>query len=215
MKKLLAGVSAVVMALSLAGCGQTSKLYPSSKKEGVFFSVPKNWSGITTKSLNQYEAKTAENESDSKVSLVKWQIAYSPNKKIKAADVFTLQTPSHPLVFARVRALSESEINEVSYNTLRDVIIPLTQLVNGDSTQDPGFSILADEEVIEKAARGVRTVYTLTIEDVKQTISQTALVANDRSTMYIFVVRCTTTCYDKNKKTINEIVNSFTVRGAR
>jgi hypothetical protein len=215
MKKLLASLSALAMALSLAGCGETSKLYPASKSEGVFFSVPKNWSGVTTKALNRFEEKSAAEDPENKVSLVKWQVAYSPNKKVKAEDVFTLETPKHPLVFARVRALSDSEINEVSYNSLRDVIVPLTQLINQDTSQDPGFSIVADEEIVEKGARGVRTVYTLTIQDVKQTISQTALVANDRSTMYIFVARCSTTCYNKNRKTINEIVNSFTVRGAR
>jgi len=78
-----------------------------------------------------------------------------------------------------------------------------------------GFSILSDQEIVEKGARGVRTVYTITIDDVKQTISQTALMSNDRTTMYIFVVRCETSCFKKNTKTINEIVNSFTVRGAR
>lgn len=201
--------------LGLSACGQTSKQYPALKSEGVYFSIPNNWHDVSTKELNKYEKNSNEGNSDSRQSLVKWQIAYSTNKKVKAADVFTLDTPKQPLAFARVRALDDSEINDISYNSLRDVIIPITKVISGEIKDEPGFSILSDEEIVEKGARGVRTVYTLTIDDVKQTISQTALMANDRSTMYIFVVRCESICFKKNSKTIKEIVNSFTVRGAR
>ena len=203
------------MVLGLTACGQTSKQYPALKSEGVYFSVPNDWHHVSNSALNKFEKESNEDSSDNRLSLVKWQIAYSTNKKVKAADVFTLATPKEPLAFARVRALDDSEVNDISYNSLRDVIIPITKVISGEIKDEPGFSILSDQEVIEKGARGVRTVYTITIENVKQTISQTALMANDRSTMYIFVVRCETSCYKKNSKTINEIVNSFTVRGAR
>jgi len=50
---------------------------------------------------------------------------------------------------------------------------------------------------------------------VEQTLNQTSLMSNDRSTLYIFVVRCATKCYTKNKKVIEEIVTSYTVQGAK
>lgn len=215
MKKAISVLTTLALVLGLSACGQTSKQYPALKSDGVFFSVPNNWRNVSTTALNKYEQNSNEENDTSRLSLVKWQIAYSPNKKVKAADVFTLKTPKHPLVFARVRALDDSEINDISYNSLRDVIVPITKVISGEIQDEPGFSILSDQEIVEKGARGVRTVYTLTIDDVKQTISQTALMSNDRTTMYIFVVRCETSCFKKNTKTINEIVNSFTVRGAR
>ena len=215
MKKALAVITSLAMAVGLSACGQTSKQYPALKSEGVYFSVPNNWHDVSNVELNKYEKESNEDSADNRLPLVKWQIAYSTNKKVKAADVFTLATPKEPLAFARVRSLDDSEINDISYNSLRDVIIPITKVISGEIKDEPGFSILSDQEIVEKGARGVRTVYTLTIDDVKQTISQTALMANDRSTMYIFVVRCESSCFKKNRKTINEIVNSFTVRGAR
>jgi hypothetical protein len=215
MRRPVIALLGIALVLGLTGCGESSKLYPASKSEGVFFSVPTNWKALSTASLNQYEKESTEPEGAARQALVKWQIAYTTNKKLKAAEVFNLTAPTKPLAFARVRDLESSEINSVSYNTLRDVIVPVTQIIEGDDPSAPDFQILVDQEVVQKGARGVQTVYSFSIDGKEQTINQTSLMSNDRTTMYIFVVRCTTECYNKNKKKIEEIVSSFTVEGAR
>jgi len=215
MKRPVIALLGIALVLGLTGCGESSKLYPASKSEGVFFSVPTNWKALSTASLNKYEKESTEPEGAARQALVKWQIAYTTNKKLKAAEVFNLTAPSKPLAFARVRDLESSEINSVSYNTLRDVIVPVTQIIEGDDPSAPDFQILVDQEVVQKGARGVQTVYSFSIDGKEQTINQTSLMANDRTKLYIFVVRCTTECYNKNKKKIEEIVSSFTVEGAR
>ncbi len=215
MRRSLPLLISLALAISLSACGESSKLYPASKSEGVFFSVPNTWDEISSASLNKYERESAGTEGESRQALVKWQIAYSTNSKLKVSEVFDLTAPKAPLAFARVRDLEGTEINSVSYNSLRDVIVPITSLMNGDDPSAPDFEILADQEVVEKGARGVQTIYSFSIDGVKQTINQTALVSNDRTTMYIFVVRCESKCYDKNEKKIDEIVGSFTVQGAK
>ncbi|CAN2227392.1 hypothetical protein MCEROE11_01367 [Candidatus Nanopelagicaceae bacterium] len=215
MRRPMVALLGIALVLGLTGCGESSKLYPASKSEGVFFSVPTYWKALSTASLNKYEKESTDPEAESRQALVKWQIAYTTNKKLKVPEVFNLTAPSQPLVFARVRDLESSEINSVSYNTLRDVIVPVTQIIAGDDPSAPDFQILVDQEVVQKGARGVQTVYSFSIDDKEQTINQTSLMSNDRTTMYIFVVRCTTECYAKNKKKIEEIVSSFTVEGAR
>ena len=215
MRRPMVALLGIALVLGLTGCGESSKLYPASKSEGVFFSVPTNWKALSTASLNKYEKESTEPEAAARQALVKWQIAYTTNKKLKVSEVFNLTAPSQPLVFARVRDLESSEINSVSYNTLRDVIVPVTSIINGDDPSAPDFQILVDQEVVQKGARGVHTVYSFSIDDKEQTINQTSLMSNDRTPMYIFVVRCTTECYAKNKKKIEEIVSSFTVEGAR
>jgi len=215
MRRPVIALLGIALVLGLTGCGESSKLYPASKSEGVFFSVPTNWKALSTASLNKYEKESTEPEGAARQALVKWQIAYTTNIKLKAAEVFNLTAPSKPLAFARVRDLESSEINSVSYNTLRDVIVPVTQIIEGDDPSAPDFQILVDQEVVQKGARGVQTVYSFSIDGKEQTINQTSLMANDRTKLYIFVVRCTTECYNKNKKKIEEIVSSFTVEGAR
>jgi len=215
MRRPVIALLGIALVLGLTGCGESSKLYPASKSEGVFFSVPTNWKALSTASLNKYEKESTEPEGAARQALVKWQIAYTTNKKLKAAEVFNLTAPTKPLAFARVRDLENSEINSVSYNTLRDVIVPVTQIIEGEDPSAPDFQILVDQEVVQKGARGVQTVYSFSIDGKEQTINQISLMANDRTKLYIFVVRCTTECYNKNKKKIEEIVSSFTVEGAR
>ena len=203
------------LTLALTSCGESSNVYPSSKAEGVYFSIPRDWTGLTQEVLTKYERKATDEEQKVKQSLVKWQVAYSPDPKLKVETVFTLKPPSQPLIFARVRDLTGPEFNEFSYNSLRNVIVPVTQLADGEDLGIPDFKILLDEEIVEEGARGVHTIYTFSLDGIEQTLNQTVLMANDRLSIYILMARCTTTCYKKNKKTIEEIVNSYTVQGAK
>jgi hypothetical protein len=165
--------------------------------------------------LNKYEKKSENAEAGSRQALVRWQIAYSTDPKFKVSQVFNLIAPSQPLAFARVRDLSATEFNEYSYNSLRDVIVPVTKILEGDVSGTPDFKILRDREVVEEGARGLQTIYRFTFEGVTQTFNQISLLSNDRLTLYLLVVRCESTCYKENKKEIEEIVSSYTVQGAK
>lgn len=205
----------VALTFVLTGCGESSKLYPSSKADGVFFSVPKTWNSLSTAALNKYEMGASDKQISARRSLVKWQIAYTTDPKMKVSQVFTLKPPTSPLVFARVRDLTATEINEFSYNSLRDVVTPITQLLAGVDLGAPDFKIISDEVIVEKGARGIHTVYSFSIDGVEQTLNQRALMSNDHSILYFLLARCATTCYAKNKKVMEEIVNSYTVQGAK
>lgn len=205
----------LALTLALTGCGESSNLYPSSKADGVYFSIPKNWTGLTQEVLTKYERKASDEDQKVKQSLVKWQVAYSLDPKLKVETVFTLKPPSSPLIFARVRDLTGPEFNEFSYNSLRNVIVPVTQLADGEDLGIPDFKILLDEEIVEEGARGVHTIYTFSLDGIEQTLNQTVLLSDDRMTVYILMARCTTTCYKKNKKSIEKIVSSYTVLGAK
>jgi hypothetical protein len=199
----------------LTACGESSKLYPASKTDGVFFSVPERWHAISNAALNKYEKVAADNQTSSRQALVKWQVAYSLDPKIKVAQVYSLKPVKSPLILARVRGLTESEINTFSYNSLRDVIIPISQLTQGADLGIPDFRILLDQEIVKKGGRGIQSIYSFSFAGTEQTFNQTVLMSNDRRTLYIFMARCVSTCYKKNKKVMEEIVNSYTVLGAK
>lgn len=201
--------------LVLTGCGAQSQIYAASKSEGVFFTVPKNWHATSNAALNKFEAKNVIGLAAQRQTLVTWQVAYSIEPKVKPSQIFEIDAPKKPVAFARVRNLSADEINAISLNVLRDIIVPLSQWVSAPTAETPSFDIYDDYEVVEKGARGVRTIFTLTYKGVAQTIDQTAMLSPDRSKVYLFVIRCTNSCYKKNEKLMTEISNSFTVRGAR
>lgn len=205
----------VVVALLLASCGHPSQRYGASKSEGVYFTVPVTWHKITMAALNSQESKSNSTGASEKLALVKWQEAYSPDKKIGAKETFSLTPTNSPLAFVRVRDLFPDEINAVSFNTLRDIVQPVTDWVNNPTATTPIYNIIDDHEVIQKGGRGVRTIYNFIESGISQTVDQTALMSADHAKMYVFVVRCTTVCYNKNIKVISRIADSFIVRGAK
>lgn len=210
------GYSAIVLAaLLLTSCAQPTHKYAASKSEGVYFTVPNTWHEITMKALNSQEAKSTAIGATEKLALVKWQEAYSPDKKVGPKETFSLTPTNSPLAFVRVRDLFPDEINAVSYNTLRDIVQPVTDWVNNPTATTPIYNIIDDHEVIQKGGRGVRTIYNFIESGVSQTVDQTALMTADHTKIYVFVLRCTTTCYNKNIKEISRIADSFTVRGAK
>lgn len=205
----------VVLALVLTGCGEPTQKYGASKSEGVYFTVPVTWHRITMSALNALEAKSTATGASEKLAYVRWQEAYSPDEKIGAKQTFSLTPTNSPLAFVRVRDLFPDEVNAVSYNTLRDIVQPVTEWVNNPTSTTPVYNIIDDHEVIQKGGRGVRTIYNFIDSGVSQTIDQTALMSLDHAKIYVFVVRCTTVCYNKNIKEISRIADSFTVRGPR
>lgn len=205
----------VVLALALTSCSHPTQKYGASKSEGVYFTVPATWHEITMEALNSQETKSTAVGATEKLTLVKWQEAYSPDRKIGAKETFSLTPTNSPLAFVRVRDLFPEEINAVSYNTLRDIVQPVTEWVSNPSASTPVYNIIDDHEVIQKGGRGVRTIYNFIESGVSQTVDQTALMSLDHAKIYVFVVRCTTVCYNRNIKEISRIADSFTVRGAK
>jgi hypothetical protein len=206
---------ALIIAILLTGCAHSSQTYGASKSEGVYFTVPISWHEITMQSLNSFEAKSTSVGVVEKLAYVKWQEAYSPDTRVGAKETFSLLATSSPLAFVRVRDLFPDEVNAVSYNTLRDIVQPLTDWVNNPTAKTPVYNIIDDHEVVQKGGRGVRTIFNFLESGVSQTIDQTALMSANHAKIFVFVVRCTTVCYNKNIKEISRIANSFTVRGAK
>ncbi len=204
-----------VLALLVSACGAPSHKYGESKSEGVYFSVPYTWHEISTAQLKAEEAKSTSALVLDRLTLVKWQEAYSQSAGLMAKDAYSLKAPDVPLVFARVRALYPEEANAMSYDLLRDVVWPVTDWVNNPTATTPVYNIVDDHEVVQRGARGVRTIFSVVQSGISQTIDQTSLMSPDHQKIYVLFVRCTTVCYNKNIKAMSRIAESFTVRGAK
>ena len=212
--RVIAALLLTSSTLMLSAC-TPSKQYAGSKKDGAFFTVPNQWREISNSALNKEEGKSKSQSDLDRLSMVTYQVGYSTSKTLTAREVFQLAPTKEPVVFARFRDLFPEERNAISLNLLRDVILPVTSYQDGSKTNDRNFQLIDDQEVVEKGGRGVNLVYSFDYDGVNETINQTALCSNDQSKIYIFIVRCSTECYNKNAKTIDQIIKSFTVRGVR
>ena len=200
--------------LLLTSCAEPTKIYAKNSELGVFFTVPSNWYQIPEEDIRSYEVEGADAAAKNKADLVLWQEAYSESKSTSAKNILQLDAPKALTAFARVRALTIEESDAMSYNGLRNLILPVTDLISGASQIVEDFQLLDEQEVVTTSGRGLSTVFSFTPKGgVNETVHQTALLSTDRSSIYFFLVRCTTECFNESEESVNEIVKSFTVKG--
>jgi hypothetical protein len=206
----------LLLLFALTACSQPSKIYSKNQQLGVYFTVPSGWHLIPEEEIRGYELEGADAATKTKADLVLWQEAYSESKGTSAKNILQLEAPKVLTAFARVRALTMEESNAMSYNGLRNLILPVTDLLSGQSKIVDEFQLLDESEVVSDSARGLQTIFSFTPKSgVNETVHQTALLANDRLSIYFFLVRCTTECFNASEESVAEIVESFTVKGSR
>ena len=213
MKKFLV-LPFVAIALGLTGCAST-QMYAKNKSEGVYFTVPNGWKQISQKDLAKRESESKASGAADRLSLVSWQEAYSKGGEAKPEDVFSLKAPQSPLVYVRVRNLSPEEVQSVSYNSLRDIIVPLTDWISkGNESQN--FVLENDFEEVKDGARGVHEIFSFTgLDGVDQTINQIALVSDDRTKLYVLLIRANSKDFQANNLELKKIADSFTIRAPK
>ncbi|MFM8621010.1 MAG: hypothetical protein ACKOCL_03205 [Candidatus Nanopelagicaceae bacterium] len=208
-------ITATAIALLLLSACAPSKQYEGRKSDGVFYAVPNGWHRVDDKALTKEESKNASQDALDRLSMVTYQMGFTKAKSISPRDVFMLKPTDQPVLYVRFRDLFPEERNAISLNTLRNIILPVTDLLDGTINNDRNFQMYDDQEVIEEGGRGVNLLYSFDYEGINETVNQVALYSNDQSKIYLFIIRCSTDCYKKNVDEIDKIVKSFTVRGAR
>jgi hypothetical protein len=202
--------------LLLSGCFAPNQRYAADSKDGIYVAVPKDWHLITQSQLGMRESLSTATGAADRLAAVKWQEAFSPSAAISATDVLSLTPPTSPIVYIRVRSLLPQEVQDISYNALRDIILPITGWADGSIANAPPIAINSDSEEVTKGGRGIHTQYTFTNSaKVSETVDQQAILSNDHTTIYLLVVRARSDIFDSNAKILNKIINSFTVRGSK
>jgi hypothetical protein len=212
-KRIASGVGLVLALIALTSCSQ-SQTYATNKASGTYVAIPKDWNKIEKKKLDEAESKSTAAGAQEKLANVVWQEAYSTSPEITATQVLNLQAPKGAVVYIRVRDLNFEEMNSISYNSLRNVIVPITSWLEDPEKANSKFVLIDDYERVEKVARGIRTIYRFAdLAGVSETVDQTALVSDDRSRIYLLIIRAKTKYYDKHVDELLAIGDSFTVRG--
>jgi len=212
-KRIVSGVGLALALFALTACSQ-SQIYAADKESGAYVSIPKGWNKIERTELDSFESKSTAEGAEEKLASVVWQEAYSTSPDVTAEQVLNLNAPKGAVMYIRVRDLNYEEMNSISYNSLRSVIVPITSWLAEPEKANSKFVLIDDYERVEKIARGVRTIYSFAdSKGVLETVDQTALVSDDRSRIYLLIIRAKTKYYDKNVDELLAIGDSFTVRG--
>jgi len=207
----------VGLVMVLASCGSPEFTYVQNSGEHTYFKVPAEWTEIDRAAL---DGMLAPEDPDSVAAQVRkqliWSVAYDADPEPSPTHLFGASTK--PFVYASVRKLAESERGAVSFNTLRNFVLPVTPEAR-QSAKDAGlvlqdFELIRDEVLTPgKGIHGVRAVFNYRHPGGSlQTFDQTAYVTDDASRVYFLLLRCSARCYRERGSELDMVARSFTVR---
>jgi hypothetical protein len=214
MGKVLGGLGALAIAIAATGCAAPQFTYVADGAANTYFKVPYGWHKIGDASLAQ-ELKTPGSIFGHATGM--WDVAYDGGGAPNATDLVS-PTATQPFAFAFVIPLSATGINAMSYNTLRDVMLPVTAPARAAAVKSKfpltGFHLL--NEALIQASQGVHGVWD-TFDytypgGITDTFDQVALTNADSTQVYVLEMHCMAECYSQNRSEFNTIMSSFTVR---
>ena len=210
---LTGGLTLLVMGalatVGLSACGSPAYTYVADSSASTYYKVPTQWHQISQKDLNA--ALQAAGGSSAGV----WSTAFdaSPAPSAGHNDSVSL---NKPFLFAEVGHLSSTGTNQLSYNAMRDLWLPVTSTARQTdaSAGFPGtnFAQLRDQMISGKqGVHGVRETFKYTFGGVTDTFDEEVLTNADQTILYTLQVHCSETCYSQNQNNINTVMSSFTV----
>jgi hypothetical protein len=200
----------VFTSVGLSGCGAPSYNYVADDAAGTYYKVPASWHQLSEQDLNA--ALVAEGASCSGI----WCSGFDANSSPSGSN-FLAPDLTQPFVFAEVGTVSSTVSNELSYNMLRDFLLPVTSTSRSQDASDgfplTDFKSLRDQTITaSQGVHGVRETFQYTFPGgVVDTFDEDVLTNADQTTVYFLMVHCTETCYSQNQNNIDTVMTSFTV----
>ena len=201
----------VIVGLSAAGCSLTPQYnYVSDSADSAYFKVPPSWHQVPESSLQSAEGSASQEGS------YLWSRAFDANSKPSVDHVFA--ATSQPVAYASVISLSSNERGEMSFNSMRDLLLPVTAAARKAATAAhenlSGFASLSDAVITDSNNdRGIREIFEYDLGTTLETFDLTVLTNAATTKLFFLLVQCSATCFAASYPQISDVVNSFTVGG--
>ena len=210
--KGLVGGCALLLGVTLSGCGAPQYTYVANSSQSTYFKVPHGWHKIGDGALNNILKELTGS------SGAGWQVAYEAGTNPTASDFLSFDN-SQPFVFAEVGMLTSTASQELSYESLEDIFgLPVSSAARQNVPPDfplTDFKSLRDQDLTPgQGVHGVRETFDYTDGPMTDTFDEVALTNADQTEVYLLVLHCTSTCYSNNQTEINDVMSSFTVRSS-
>ena len=209
--KGLVGGCALLLGVTVTGCGAPQYTYVANSSQSTYFKVPHGWHQINAGQLSKaMEAVLGSAGSG-------WQVAYQAGSKPDADDFLSFGA-DQPFVFAEIGALTSTASQGLSYDALRDFFLPVSSTARGD--EPAGFPLTDFKQIRDQVltpglgVHGVRETFDYTYEGSTDTFDEIALTNAEDTTVYFMVLHCTTSCYSTDQTEINDVMSSFTIRSS-
>ena len=210
LRHLLSVAALIIVGLLVAGCVAPQYTYVTDSADSAYFKVPPAW-----RQVDQSTLQAAEGPSSQEGSYL-WSRAYDDSVKPSINNVFS--SSATPVAYASVLGLSAAERNDVSFNSMRDLLLPVTasarQAASAAHEQLSGFASLADQVVTDNHNdRGIREIFDYDLGATLETFDLTVMTNSATTKLYFLLVHCTASCFANDYNQIAAVVGSFTVGG--
>jgi hypothetical protein len=220
MAQIAAALAAVISGCAVlgtaSGCSAPDHTYIANSANKTYFKVPASWHELDEKALK----RTLTGPSPSPESANVWVVAYDAAQAPSLSHLVASDTPD-PVVYVSVRPVSTEEGGQVTLDSLRDQVLPVSATARAAGTTTAttfsDFKLISDSELTLKAGiRGVHEVFQYRLGGgPPQTFDETAYTNKDGSKVYLMFLRCSNECYQARRSELDSVVTSFTVQGRR
>ena len=208
--KGLVGGCALLLGVTVTGCGAPQYTYVANSSESTYFKVPNGWHEISGDALQKVEAELQYPAGG-------WQVAYEAGGSPTANDFLGFGS-DQPFVFAEIGTLTQAGSQDLSYNALRDIFLPVTSTTRQSEPPNyplTGFKLIRDENLTPGlGVHGVRETFDYTLNGATDTFDEIALTNAEQTVVYFLVLHCTASCYSSDQTAINDVMSSFTFRSS-
>jgi hypothetical protein len=209
--KGLVGGCALLLGVTVTGCGAPQYTYVANSSQSTYFKVPHGWHKISGGALQKIETQL-------QYPAGAWQVAYEAGGNPTAGDFLGFGA-DHPFIFAEIGSLTPAGSQDLSYNVLRDIFLPVTSTARQNVPAGyplTGFKQIRDQNLTPGlGVHGVRETFDYTIQGgPTDTFDEIALTNAEDTVVYFIVAHCTTTCYSTDQTEINDVMSSFTIRSS-
>ena len=204
---LLMGVLATV---GLTACGAPSYTYVADSADKAYYKVPTQWHEIS-----QHDLSAAFKAAGGSLDGI-WSTAFDASTAPAGSNLLA-PAINQPFVFAEVLTPTPAGSSEISYNMLRDFMLPVTSTTREQDAASgfplTNFTQLRDQTITaSQGVHGVRETFQYTFPGgVVDTFDEVALTNADQTEIYFLMTHCTATCYSQDQNNINTVMASFTV----
>ena len=210
LRHLWRAVLLIIVGLTVAGCLSPDYTYVADSSDKAFFKVPPSWHEVSPSSLQQVEGQSSQ-------GTYLWSRAYDDSASPSVRDVFS--SSLKPVAYASVLGLSASQASDVSFNSMRDLLLPVTATARNAASAAhvafSGFALLSDQMITDSHHdRGIREIFNYNLGMTPETFDLTVMTNSDTTKLFFLLVHCQTASFAANYPQIEKVVGSFKVGGS-
>ena len=209
-------VAAGTMLGGLAGCAAPSYIYAADTTDHAYFKVPASWLQVSSRELSGVQGQLGNSLAGPAGGAFAWARAYDAAADPSPSAL--LAGSRSPVVYATVQDLSSTLRAELSFDAMRNLLLPVTASARQSATAEglklTGFNLVFSSTITNKdGVRGINELYEYDVGGVPDAFDQTVLTNGSTTKLYLLLVQCYQNCFVSHEAQIKAVVDSFTVRG--